>query len=69
MTQSNNHGTETLAELCEEAVQHCGDDWHRVLAYVADRIAAMPGDDQERLAENVDRILSFWAPPRSGVLH
>ena len=69
MPQSNSYGPPTLAELCEEAVQHCGDDWHRILAYVADRIASMPGGDQDRLVEDVSRILSFWVPPRSDVLH
>ncbi len=69
MTQQDSSRTATLAELCEEAVQHYGDDWGRILAYVADRIALMPGEDQKRLTEDISRILSFCAPTRPGVLH
>ncbi len=59
----------SLAELCGEAVERFGADWPRIQAYVAERIARMPGDEQKRLTEDVNRILSFYAPSRPSVLH
>ena len=69
MTQQDSRGTATLAELCHEAVQRFGDDWGRVEAYVAKRIATMPQEDRERLADDVGRLLAFCAPSRPSVLH
>lgn len=68
MTQRISHGPASLAELCQEAVERFGDDWARIQAYVTERIALMPGDDQKRLADDVDRLLAFCAPSRPNVL-
>ncbi len=69
MIQRISHGPESLAELCQEAVERFGDDWGRIQAYVAERIALMPRDDQQRLAEDIDRLLGFRAPSRPSALH
>ncbi|MGO4527218.1 hypothetical protein AB4097_20460 [Microvirga sp. 2MCAF35] len=69
MTRQDSPTTATLAELCHEAVQRHGDDWGQVQAYVAERIAAMPRADRERLIDDVGRLLAFRAPSRPGVLH
>ncbi len=69
MFQRNNHGPESLAELCQEAVERFGDDWALIQAYIAERIALMPKDDQQRLADDVSRLLAFCAPSRPSLLH
>ena len=69
VTEQDSSRTATLAELCQEAVQRFGGDWERIRAYVAERIAQLPGEDRKRLIEDVDRLLAFCAPSRPGVLH
>jgi len=69
MTQQDSPRTATLAELCQEAVQRFGDDWGQIQAYVAERIAAMPRTDCEKLSDDVGRLLAFCAPFRPSVLH
>jgi hypothetical protein len=69
VTQWDNRGPDNLAELCREAVECFGDDWARIRAYVAERIALMPLEDQRRLKDEVSRLLSFRAPSRPSVLH
>ncbi|WP_201837342.1 hypothetical protein [Microvirga zambiensis] len=50
-------------------MQRYGDDWGRIRAYVAERIAHLPSEDRKRLIEDIDRLLSFHAPSRPSVLH
>ena len=69
MTQQDSPRSATLAELCHEAVQRFGDDWGQLQAYVAERIAAMPRTDRERLIDDVNRLLAFCVPSRPSVLH
>lgn len=69
MFQRINHGPASLAEICQEAVERFGDDWASIRAYVAERIALLPEDDRQRLAEDVSRLLAFCAPSRPSALH
>lgn len=69
MTERNCNTEASLAELCREAVERFGADWPRIQAYVAERIALLPGDERKRLTDDVSRILSFCAPSRPSALH
>ena len=69
MTESNSYRITTLADICHEAVQRFGDDWARVQAYVTERIALMPGDEQKKLTDDIGRLLAFRSPSRPSVLH
>lgn len=69
MTKRNSNTPVTLADLCRDAVERFGADWPRIQAYVAEKIALLPGDERKRLTADVDRILSFCAPSRPGALH
>jgi hypothetical protein len=68
MTERNSNTTISLADLCRDAVERFGADWPRIQAYVAEQIALMPGEERKRLTDDVDRILSFFAPSRPSVL-
>ena len=50
-------------------MQRFGDDWGQIQAYVTERIATMPGTDDERLIDDVGRLLASCAPSRPSVLH
>lgn len=69
MTKSNSCTHSTLAELCQEAVAHCNGDWTRIQAFLKERLSQMSGDGQKELKSEMDRILSFYAPPRRSLLH
>jgi hypothetical protein len=68
VAESNSCVPSTLTELCQEAVERCGGDWTEIRSYLTDRIDNMSGDDQRRLKDELDRILSFVAPLRSSFL-
>jgi hypothetical protein len=68
MTERNSNITISLADLCRDAVERFGADWPRIQVYVAEQIALMPGEERKRLTDDVDRLLSFFAPSRPSVL-
>lgn len=56
-----------LATICSEAAQRHGSNWHAVERYIKKRLHALPKEQQERLANEIDRILRYRAPSWSAL--
>jgi hypothetical protein len=53
-----------LASICREAAERHGDDWPAVERHVKMRVNALPSDQRQRLADEMDRVLRYRAPNR-----
>jgi hypothetical protein len=51
-----------LANICREAAQRHGDDWNAVKKHIKKCVDALPNDQRERLATEMGRVLSYYAP-------
>lgn len=69
MEQDGVARTVSLAELCREAVARHGDNWVEVKAYVAGRIEELPPHERAAFELDVERMLSFDAPPKHETWH
>ena len=55
-----------FASICNEAASRHGDDWCAVEGHIKTVLHAMPQERRERLAKEMDRVLRYIAPHRSG---
>ena len=53
-----------LASICREAAECHGDNWPAVEGHIKKRFDALPTDQRQRLAREIDRVLRFQAPDR-----
>ena len=53
-----------LASICREAAECHGDDWPAVERHMKQRLDALPSDQRQRLAHEMDRVLRYRAPDR-----
>jgi hypothetical protein len=53
-----------FAAICSEATQRHGDNWPAVEQLIRERVGALPRDQRERLAAEIDRVLRYCAPDK-----
>jgi len=53
-----------LASICREAAERHGDNWPAIERHVKNRVRALPSDQRQRLADEMDRVLRYRAPDR-----
>ena len=58
-----------LGGILTEAAQLHGDNWEAVERHIREKIADLPAEQQERLAEEMKRILRFSGPPEDQQTH
>jgi hypothetical protein len=51
-----------FALICGEAAQRYGDDWPAIEAHIRQSVDALPKEQRDRLAREVDRVLRYQAP-------
>ncbi|HLH11597.1 MAG TPA: hypothetical protein VKV77_06955 [Methylovirgula sp.] len=51
-----------FAAICSEAARRHGDDWRAVQRHIRKCVHALPLDQRERLASEMDRVLRYRAP-------
>lgn len=51
-----------FATICGEAARQHGDDWDAVERHIRKCLDALPKDQRERLASEMDRVLRYRAP-------
>jgi len=51
-----------LANICRDAAQRHGDDWHAVEKHIKKCVDALPNEQRERLAREMGRVLRYYAP-------
>jgi len=52
----------TFAAICDEAARRFGNNWRAVESHIISRLNALPPDQRERLASEVDRVLRYRPP-------
>ena len=53
-----------LATICREAAERHGDDWPAIERHIKKRVRALPSEQRQRLAHEMDRVLRYRAPDR-----
>jgi hypothetical protein len=56
-----------LATICREAAERHGDNWPAVERHIRKRVSALPNDQRQRLAHEMDRVLRYQAPDRGAL--
>lgn len=51
-----------FAAICFEAAERHGDDWSAVEQHIRRRLVAMPEEQRDRLASQMDKVLRYQAP-------
>jgi len=58
-----------FATICTEAARRHGDDWHAVEKHIKKCVEALPEDQRQRIAREMDRVLRYRAPQVGAQTH
>jgi hypothetical protein len=58
-----------LANICTEAARRHGDDWPAVERHIKESVSALPQDQRQRMAMEMDRVLRYRPPAMGDKIH